>query len=199
MTLKATLALATTLIAMSTACIAAPASMVTRMTGYSPDGTGAQIIVSSTSAMTLDAQTATTLKQDVMEEFLKLHPQQSTTVQIGQDADGRIVATAVPYAVPSGGQTTTGGGTGPQPPTPPPPGIDQVPDFLAGVDYHVVNYNGWNRDTSYSRTVTPLPNNGGWSTGPWGDAADHVYPTPGGGGGANACGASGQRPCPQPY
>jgi hypothetical protein len=162
-----------------------------KTSGPSPDGSGAQVVVAGAQ---LDAHTLAVIDREVRETYQRLHPDRgSYMVLFGVNAEGKVEATALPYAVHGQGPVTQA--TGPQPPTPPPPPGGSVPVYVNRVDLHVVNYNGWNRDTSYGRDVTPSQN-GGWTTGPWGDPIDdHVYQSPGGG--RTGCGGTGERPCPQ--
>ena len=175
----------------------AAAEPFSKKSGPTPDGSGAQVVAAG---MVLDERAAASLEREALDTFERLHPEQnSTVVWIGTNSLGRIEVTALPYDAMGHGNSTQAG-TGPQPPTPPPPpGAPGTPDYVSRVDYHIVNYNGWNRDTSYSRTVAPNPNGAGFVNGPWGDPIDdHVYPAPGGGGGGNTgCGGTGQRPCPK--
>ncbi len=159
-----------------------------KTSGPSPDGAGAQVVMAG---VQLDARTLNSIGREVRDTYTLLHPDHgSYRVLYGVNAEGKIEATALPYAVAGPGPSTQA--TGPQPPTPPPP-QGSVPEYVKSIDLHAVNVNGWNRDTSYVRDITPNPH-GGWIPGPWGDPIDdHVYETPGGGGNGG-CGGTGQRP-----
>lgn len=181
-------------LAIGQAC-AADASF-TKTTGFTKDGRGAQIVVYPTAGMTLDAKATAMLAQEALDAYANLHPHQqgSTVVSFGQQADGRIEATVLPYAVPSSGMTTDA--LGEKPPTPDAPPSN--PNGVTRVDYHIVNYNGWNRDTSFRRNRTTGPS-GGDTYSDWVGYSDSVYesPTSGAGGGGPNCHEHGNCPAEQ--
>ncbi|MEO5560100.1 MAG: hypothetical protein ABIO49_09610 [Dokdonella sp.] len=167
----------------------------TKTTGFTTDGRGAQIVVYPAAGMTFDAKATAMLAQEALDAYANLHPehQGSTVVSIGQQADGRIEATVLPYAVPPGQTTST---TGSEPPTPEPPPSN--PNGVTRIDYHITNYNGWNRDTSYRRDRSTGPS-GGDVYGDWSKTSDNLYesPTSGAGGGGPNCHAHGNCPAEQ--
>lgn len=164
---------------------------ITKTTGFTADGRGAQIVVYPATGMIFDAKATALLMQEAIDAYAKLHPDQggSTVVSVGQQADGRIEATVLPYAVAPGQTTST---TGSEPPTPDPPPSN--PNGVTRVDLHSVNYNGWNRDTSYRRNRSTSPS-GGDSYSDWDKISDNLYVSPGGGG--PDCHAHGNCPAQQ--
>jgi len=138
--------------------------------------------------------TDSSIIKEAVQRFAATAPSAGIRTLLVHNSDSSVVATAERWS--DGDETVESGPTGPAPGTPPPPASGTVPPSVGNVNY-TTHLNGYTRDTTYTRDVTPDPNaDGGFDDGAWYVTKDDLEFT--GGGGNGPCKPDAPANCPAP-
>jgi len=139
--------------------------------------------------------------QAIIKEAVSQFVANNSTVGLGvvvyvvRNANGSVVATAEHWNGGDGAIGLDSTPPGPPPPEPPPPPAG-TPPGVGSVSY-VEHLNGYTRNTTYSRDVTPDPGStSGYDDGPWYPSFDQYQYD--GGGGTGQCKPDAPANCPAP-